>query len=117
MTRGEVFQEVLRCYKEYYMRKLPQWVTMRGQEFKRRCLLNGMKAILENSFLKDHMKGLGKMPGEIQKLLSTLGLLGKPSTGQRTDSSDIIVTPKREGAVSGVQGRAGAVAKDPPAAL
>ena len=70
MTRQEVFEQVLRCYKEYYMWKLPQWMTMKGNDFKRSCLLKGMKAILENSFLKDHMTGLGKMPAEVLKLLA-----------------------------------------------
>lgn len=72
MTRDEVFREVLRCYREYYMWKLPQWLAMEGNELKRSCLLNGMKAILENSFLKDHMKGLGKMPAEVTRLLAAL---------------------------------------------
>jgi hypothetical protein len=31
-----------------------------------------MKAIVENSFLKDHMKGLGGMPEHVVKLLKSL---------------------------------------------
>jgi len=68
MTRGEVFNEILRCYREYYMWKLPQFLTGDMDELKRRCLLKGMKAILENSFLKDHMNGLGEMPEEVRRL-------------------------------------------------
>jgi anaerobic magnesium-protoporphyrin IX monomethyl ester cyclase len=67
MTRDEVFKEVLNCYKNYYMDKLPQWYKMKGNDLKRSCLLNGMKAIMKNSFLKDHMGGLGKMPKKIEK--------------------------------------------------
>jgi anaerobic magnesium-protoporphyrin IX monomethyl ester cyclase len=74
MTRDEVFQEVLKCYREYYMWKLPQWLTMRDNDFKRKCLLKGMKAIMDHSFLKDHMTGLGKMPAEVKKMLSALGM-------------------------------------------
>lgn len=70
MTREEVRQGVLRCYKEYYMWKLPQWMAMKKGDFKRTCLLKGMQAILENSFLKDHMGGLGDMPAEVAKMLA-----------------------------------------------
>jgi anaerobic magnesium-protoporphyrin IX monomethyl ester cyclase len=72
MTRDELMREVLKCYKEYYMRKLPQWASMTGNDLKRSCLIKGMKAIIENSFLKDHMKGLGGMPKGVRKLISML---------------------------------------------
>jgi hypothetical protein len=65
-------KEVLKCYKEYYMKKLPQWASMKGNELKRSCLIKGMKAIIENSFLKDHMKGLGGMPKGVHKLIKLL---------------------------------------------
>ncbi|MBI5360956.1 MAG: cobalamin B12-binding domain-containing protein [Planctomycetes bacterium] len=55
MTRKELMQSVLNCYKEYYSRRIPEWHAMRGDEFKKQCLLKGMKAIMENSFLKKHM--------------------------------------------------------------
>lgn len=72
MTRSELMNEVLNCYKKYYMMKLPQWANMKGNDLKRSCLINGMKAILENSFLKDHMKGLGGMPKRVRKLINLL---------------------------------------------
>jgi hypothetical protein len=34
--------------------------------------IRGMKAIVENSFLKDHMKGLGGMPEGVKKLINLL---------------------------------------------
>jgi anaerobic magnesium-protoporphyrin IX monomethyl ester cyclase len=74
MTRDELMKSVLNCYKNYYMRKVPQWTAMKGNELKRSCLARGMKAIVENSFLKDHMKGLGKMPQSVHKLVKALGL-------------------------------------------
>lgn len=74
MTRDELFREVLGCYKSYYMRKLPQWASMTGNDLKRSVLIRGMKAILENSFLKDHMKGLGGMPEKMVGVLQKLGL-------------------------------------------
>jgi anaerobic magnesium-protoporphyrin IX monomethyl ester cyclase len=72
MTRDELMKAVLNCYKKYYMRKLPEWATMKGNPLKRSCLIRGMKAIMQNSFLKDHMTGLGGMPEGVMKLIKTL---------------------------------------------
>ena len=68
MTREEVFKSVLQCYKKYYMQKLPQWDALKD-EFKKELLFRGLKAIMENSFLKEHMKKEGKMPEEVKKYL------------------------------------------------
>jgi anaerobic magnesium-protoporphyrin IX monomethyl ester cyclase len=72
MTRDQLMKEVLNCYKSYYMRKLPRWVAMKGNDLKRSCLLKGMKAIVENSFLKEHMSGLGGMPQSVQKMVAKM---------------------------------------------
>jgi len=72
MTRDELMKEVLNCYKSYYMRKLPEWATMTGNPLKRSCLIRGMNAIMKNSFLKDHMTGLGGMPEHVLKLIKNL---------------------------------------------
>jgi len=74
MTREELLNEVLNCYKEYYMRKLPQWLAMEGNDLKKSALLRGMKAIVENSFLKDHMQGLGEMPEYVRNLVRDLDM-------------------------------------------
>ncbi len=74
MTRDALMKEVLNCYKKYYMKKLPEWAAMKDNPLKRSCLINGMKAIMDNSFLKDHMQGLGGMPDHVVKLLKTLDL-------------------------------------------
>ena len=72
MARDELMHEVLNCYKEYYMAKLPEWARMKDNKIKRSCLIKGMKAIIENSFLKDHMKGLGRMPKSVLELMENL---------------------------------------------
>jgi anaerobic magnesium-protoporphyrin IX monomethyl ester cyclase len=72
LNRDQLMNEVLKCYKEYYMKKVPQWAGMKGNDLKRSCLIKGMKAIIENSFLKDHMKGLGGMPKSMFKLIKLL---------------------------------------------
>ncbi|MCK4535678.1 MAG: cobalamin-dependent protein [Desulfuromonadales bacterium] len=84
MSRDEIFKAVLNCYKNYYMKKLPEWYLMKGNDLKRHALLTGMKAVMENSFLKDHMSGLGKMPKAVEKYLKFL----KPAAEKtKTDSA------------------------------
>ncbi len=72
MTRDELMKAVLNCYKEYYIAKLPQWAQMKDNPLKKSCIIKGMKAIIDNSFLKDHMKGLGTMPTSVLKLVDDL---------------------------------------------
>jgi anaerobic magnesium-protoporphyrin IX monomethyl ester cyclase len=72
MTRDQLMRAVLNCYRKYYTRKLPEWVNMKGNDLKRSCLIKGMKAIVDNSFLKDHMTGLGGMPESVRKLIKKL---------------------------------------------
>ena len=72
MTRDELLQQGLDCYRRYYMRKLPEWAAMKGNDLKRSVLIKGMQAIMKNSFLKDHMEGLGGMPSHVVKLLNKL---------------------------------------------
>ena len=66
MTRDEVFQEALRCYKTYYQKKLPQWNALED-ECKKSMLFKGLKAMMQNSFLRNHMSAMGSMPHEIQQ--------------------------------------------------
>jgi len=54
------------------MKKAPQWAAMKGNPLKKSCIIKDMKAIVENSFLKDHMTGLGKMPDNVKKLMDIL---------------------------------------------
>ena len=68
MSRDEVMNWVLQCYKKYYMQKLPQWDALED-EFKKESLFRGLKAIMENSFLKEHMAKKGEMPDTVKKYL------------------------------------------------
>lgn len=69
LSREEVFREVLRCYKTYYMNKLPQWETLKD-EFKKELLFKGLRSIVQNSFLREHMSTMGKMPVAVEKLIA-----------------------------------------------
>ena len=71
MTRDELFQQVLNCYRQFYMKKLPQWFAM-TDNFRRDYLLRSMKAMLERSFLKQHGHGLGKMPDQVAEYLKRI---------------------------------------------
>lgn len=73
MTTDELFTEVLNCYKKFYFRKIPEWVKLKN-EFKRRYAIQSMKAIMDNSFLKEHVLKLGTMPKTVEKLLKSLDL-------------------------------------------
>jgi anaerobic magnesium-protoporphyrin IX monomethyl ester cyclase len=68
MTREEVFQQAINCYRQFYMRKLPQWFRM-ADGFRREYLIRSMKEMLARSFLKKHGHGLGKIPAQIEKYL------------------------------------------------
>lgn len=72
MTRDELMRAVLNCYRKYYMKKLPEWAKMKDNSIKRSCLIKGMQAIMENSFLKDHMRGMGRMPAHLRSLMRVL---------------------------------------------
>ncbi len=65
MSLKQVFNEVINCYREFYMSKVPEWFKIKD-DFKKKYLINSMKAILKNSFLKKYMSGLGKLPDAIK---------------------------------------------------
>lgn len=66
MSRDEVWQQLLYCYKKFYMQKLPKWMGLKDASKKRYCL-TAARLIMANSFLKSHLAGLGEMPEEVKK--------------------------------------------------
>lgn len=90
MTREEVFRAALRCYKTYYIEKLPQWDALKN-DFKKNLLFRGLKAIMENSFLQKHMSRMGTMPKEVEKYLvrpRTAGTQDRRGTAQAHTGED-----------------------------
>ncbi|MGA1874638.1 MAG: cobalamin-dependent protein [bacterium] len=75
MSREELMDRVVKCYKSFYMRKLFQWLTVKD-ELKKKMLFRGFKAVMENSFLKKHMPKMGRMSEKAKKFLYMLGDLG-----------------------------------------
>lgn len=68
MTRDELMKEVIDCYRRFYMGKLKRVPFMSPR--KREYFTITMKLLMENSYLKQFMGGLGKMPAEVDDLVS-----------------------------------------------
>jgi anaerobic magnesium-protoporphyrin IX monomethyl ester cyclase len=66
MTTDELMKMVIDCYREFYMGKLRK-VPQMTQE-KRDYFVVTMKLMMENSYLKRFMGGLGEMPEEVRQL-------------------------------------------------
>ncbi|MDO9557275.1 MAG: radical SAM protein [Coriobacteriia bacterium] len=67
METDELMRIVINCYRRFYMGKLKRVASMSPS--KRDYFLVTMKLLMENSYLKQFMGGLGKMPTEIDSLL------------------------------------------------
>jgi anaerobic magnesium-protoporphyrin IX monomethyl ester cyclase len=72
MTTDELMKQVIDCYRRFYMGKLQRVGSM--SEMKRDYFLVTMKLMMENSYLKQYMGGLGHMPDEVNQLLAQWGL-------------------------------------------
>jgi anaerobic magnesium-protoporphyrin IX monomethyl ester cyclase len=77
MSREALFQQVIHCYREFYMKKLPQWFEI-ADDFRRRYLIRSMLEMLKRSFLKEHRKGLGRIPAQAREYLARLDAAAAP---------------------------------------
>jgi anaerobic magnesium-protoporphyrin IX monomethyl ester cyclase len=71
MTLQEIDDSIVSCYRKFYMGKLNEIVSLKDQ-FKKRYLLNSMRVMMNSSFLTEKMKGLGKLPDRIRKVLKRI---------------------------------------------
>lgn len=71
MTLQQVDDAIISCYRKFYMGKLNEIVAMKDP-FKRRYLINSMRVMMNSSFLTEKMKGLGKLPERVKKVLKAL---------------------------------------------
>lgn len=67
METNELMRIVIDCYRRFYMDKLKRIASMSPP--KRDYFLITMKLLMENSYLKQFMGGLGQMPAEVNSLL------------------------------------------------
>lgn len=70
MTKQELMDAVIDCYRRFYMGKLAKVPTMTPA--KRAYFMVTMKLLMENSYLKQYMGGLGDMPEEVKRLMGKL---------------------------------------------
>lgn len=70
MSKQELMDTVIDCYRRFYMGKLKQVPTMTPA--KREYFMVTMKLLMENSYLKQYMGGLGEMPDEVKRLMGSV---------------------------------------------
>lgn len=68
MSKEEIARAVVDCYRKYYMDKLKTYTSI-PDAFKRDYLIRSLKVMMENSFLKKYIGGLGEIPEEVKKLM------------------------------------------------
>ncbi|MDA3936685.1 MAG: radical SAM protein [Actinomycetota bacterium] len=66
MTTDELMTEIVDCYKKFYMGKVKRIPAM--NKAKRDYFLSCMRLIMDNSYLKQYMGGLGRIPVEIEAM-------------------------------------------------
>ncbi len=71
METDELMAQIIDCYRRFYMGKLKQVPFMTKE--KRDYFVITMRLLMENSYLKEHMGGLGGMPAEVANLLQGVG--------------------------------------------
>jgi anaerobic magnesium-protoporphyrin IX monomethyl ester cyclase len=84
MTLKEIDDAIVACYRRFYMSKLTEIMSLKN-EFKRKYLLNSMRVMMNSSFLTNKMKGLGKLPERVRRILKALekeGLSPPGPTGE-----------------------------------
>ncbi|HEX9093155.1 MAG TPA: radical SAM protein, partial [Coriobacteriia bacterium] len=70
MSTEQLMEVVIDCYRRFYMGKLKRVATMSPR--KREYFIVTMKLLMENSYLKQYMGGLGEMPEEVKRLMKSL---------------------------------------------
>lgn len=66
MTTDELMTDIIDCYRRFYTGKLTRIPTM--TPVKRDYFVVTMKLLMENSYLRQYMGGLGAMPKEVKAL-------------------------------------------------
>lgn len=70
MTEEEIRTCMIDCYRRYYMDKLADF-NVEKDPFKREYLLRAMQMMMDNSFLRQYLSGLGEIPEVVKKLLTS----------------------------------------------
>jgi anaerobic magnesium-protoporphyrin IX monomethyl ester cyclase len=67
MTKDALMEQVIDCYKRFYMDKLKDVPNM--TPFKQRYYMITMKLLMENSYLTQYLGGMGDMPEDVNEML------------------------------------------------
>ncbi|HEX3032926.1 MAG TPA: cobalamin-dependent protein [Bacillota bacterium] len=71
MSRDKLFQEIMKCYQEFYFFKLSEWKSL-SDPFKKDYVVRSMKVIMNNSFITQHVPMLGSVPQKVKDLIKAL---------------------------------------------
>lgn len=71
MTLRQLDQAIIRCYRDFYMGKMTDFMNY-PDEFRRRYMLSSMKLIMKSSFLVEKIGRLAMPPG-MSKMMAALG--------------------------------------------
>lgn len=78
MTLRELDEEIIVCYKTFYMGKMAEVLSYKDK-FKREYMLSAFKRIMLSPFIQAKMGSLGKMPKEMAEEMSKMMPTGKES--------------------------------------
>ncbi|MEN8164672.1 MAG: radical SAM protein [Acidobacteriota bacterium] len=71
MTLREIDSAIVRCYRDFYMSKMTDFMNY-PDEFRRRYMLSSMKLIMKSSFLVEKIGRLAMPPG-MSKMMAAMG--------------------------------------------
>ncbi len=71
MTLREIDSAIVRCYRDFYMGKMTDFMNY-PDEFRRRYMLSSMKLIMKSSFLVEKIGRLAMPPG-MSKMMAAMG--------------------------------------------
>jgi anaerobic magnesium-protoporphyrin IX monomethyl ester cyclase len=71
MSVKDIDWAIINCYRSFYMDKLKEVMTL-SDPFKRNYMIHSMKLIMNSSFIVDKLGSLGKIPPQVQAVLSRI---------------------------------------------
>jgi anaerobic magnesium-protoporphyrin IX monomethyl ester cyclase len=71
MSVKDIDWAIINCYRSFYMDKLKEVMTL-SDPFKRKYMIHSMKLIMNSSFIVDKLGSLGKIPPQVQAVLSRI---------------------------------------------
>jgi anaerobic magnesium-protoporphyrin IX monomethyl ester cyclase len=71
MTVKDIDWAIINCYRSFYMDKLMEVMALKDP-FKKQYMIHSMKLIMNSSFIVDKLGSLGKMPPQVQAVLSRI---------------------------------------------